>query len=109
MGYNLPSRGHRTSPAARPTAPSSSSDPRTVRRGRRLSSEEASAGFQLAAVVAEYAEILRDSYWAREGSLADVRAETGRLLRLISSDVDVEEFAALVSQAQRLEERVSNR
>ncbi|MCE2405870.1 MAG: DUF3520 domain-containing protein [Dehalococcoidia bacterium] len=71
--------------------------------------EEASAGFQLAAVVAEYAEILRDSYWARAGSLADVQAETGRLLRLMSSDADVEEFAALVSRAQRLEESASNR
>ena len=36
--------------------------------------EEASPRFQLSAVVAEYAELLRESYWAREGSLDTVAA-----------------------------------
>ena len=35
---------------------------------------EASPSFQFAAVVAEYAEILRESYWAQDGSLDDVVA-----------------------------------
>ena len=34
--------------------------------------EDASPEFQLAAAVAEFAEILRDSFWAREGSLEAV-------------------------------------
>ena len=67
--------------------------------------EEASPSFQLAAVVAEYAEILRDSYWAREGSLEAVVEEARRMLRLMPEDTDVAEFAALVAQAEEIESR----
>ena len=67
--------------------------------------EEASAGFQLSAVVAEYAEILRDSYWAREGSLEAVAAEAGRILRLMPEDTDVAELSALVAMAEGIEPR----
>ena len=41
--------------------------------------EQASPRFQMAAVVAEYAEILRESYWAQEGSLEDVVSEARRI------------------------------
>ena len=41
--------------------------------------EDALPRFQLAAVVAEYAEILRESYWARDGSLDLVVAEARRV------------------------------
>ena len=37
--------------------------------------EDASPEFQLAATVAEFAEILRESYWAQGGSLAAVQAK----------------------------------
>ncbi len=65
--------------------------------------ENAPARYQLSAVVAEYAEILRDSYWAREGSLEDVVAEAERLRRLLPDDSDVAEFAALTVQAERIQ------
>ncbi|MCH7737057.1 MAG: DUF3520 domain-containing protein [Chloroflexi bacterium] len=46
--------------------------------------EEASPRFQLDAAVAEYAEILRESYWALEGSMEDVSAVAGRVSRLFA-------------------------
>ena len=58
--------------------------------------------FQLAAVVAEFAEILRESYWAQDGSLAEVAAEASRVRRLLPQDAEVEEFAALSSQTERI-------
>ena len=65
--------------------------------------EDASPTFQLAAVVAEYAEVLRESYWAREGSLGAVAREASRLARLLPEDNDVVEFAALTAQAERIQ------
>jgi len=64
--------------------------------------EEASPRFQLDAAVAEYAEILRESYWALEGSMEDVRAVAGRVSRLLPDDPDVTEFLDLVTQAARI-------
>ena len=68
--------------------------------------EDASPRFQLAAVVAEYAEVLRGSYWAiwdREGTLGAVAREAARLAQLIPEDNDVVEFAALTAQAERIQ------
>ena len=65
--------------------------------------EDASPTFQLAAVVAEYAEVLRESYWAREGTLGAVAREASRLARLLPEDNDVVEFAALTAQAERIQ------
>ena len=65
--------------------------------------DDASPTFQLAAVVAEYAEVLRESYWAREGSLGAVAREAARLARLIPEDNDVVELAALTAQAERIQ------
>ena len=67
--------------------------------------EEAPPSFQLSAIVAEYAEILRESYWARGGSLEAVVEEARRMLRLMPEDTDVAEFAALVAQAEEIETR----
>ena len=76
---------------------------RTLQRGELVASfADATPRFQLAAVVAEYAEVLRESYWAQEGSLAEVAAEASRVRRLLPQDVDVEEFAALSKQAERI-------
>ena len=61
--------------------------------------------FQLAAVVAEYAEILRESYWAQDGNLAHVAAEADRIRWLLPHDADVVEFAALTREAERLARR----
>jgi len=66
--------------------------------------KEASIRFQLAAVVAEYAEILRDSYWARESSLADVAWEARRIAEYLPHDADVAEFVSLVERASDLYE-----
>ena len=70
---------------------------------------DASPTFQLSAVVAEYAEILRESYWAQEGSLSDVAAEAVRLMKLIPQDPDVTEFASLAVQAERIESSMASR
>lgn len=64
--------------------------------------EEASSSFQLAAVVAEYAEVLRQSYWAQDSSLSDVAAEAVRVLRLAPDDADVAEFAVLTAWAEEI-------
>ena len=66
--------------------------------------ENAPVRYQLAAVVAEYAEVLRDSYWAREGSLEDIVAEAARIQRMLSDDSDVAEFADLTAQAERIQD-----
>ena len=65
---------------------------------------EASIRFQLDAVVAEYAEILRDSYWAQDSSLEDVAWETRRIAEYLPHDPDVAEFASLVERAASLYE-----
>ncbi len=67
-----------------------------------FSFEEASNRFQLAAAVAEFAEVLRGSYWAREGSLDTVAGEARRLQQLMPGASDVAEFAGLTAQAARL-------
>ena len=67
--------------------------------------DEASPSFQLSAVVAEYAEILRESYWAREGSLESVATEAERVLRLMPEETDVAELNALIGQAAEIESR----
>ncbi len=64
--------------------------------------EEASSRFQLSAVVAEFAEILRGSYWAREGSLQAVADEARRVQQLLPGSTDVSEFASLAARAARL-------
>ncbi len=60
---------------------------------------ETSPHFQLTAVVAEYAEILRDSYWAQENTLTSIAADARRIAEYMPEDADVQEFAALVTQS----------
>ena len=79
----------------------------TLQRSDLLSRfDDASTSFQLAAVVAEFAEILRNSYWAQDGSLAQVLAEARRLQDLLASDSDVAEFADLVDRTLRVQDRL---
>ena len=66
--------------------------------------ESASPTFQLAAVVAEYAEVLRNSYWAQDGDLQRTAHEAARVQRLLPYDPDVAEFADLVARAARIEQ-----
>jgi Ca-activated chloride channel family protein len=62
----------------------------------------ASPHFQCSVVVAEYAEILRDSYWAEGSTLAGVLEEAERVSRLLPNDADVAEFVDLVRRANRI-------
>ncbi len=62
----------------------------------------ASLRFQLTATVAEYAEILRDSYWAKGSSLASVSEDANRIANALAQDEDVQEFARLVGTAVTL-------
>jgi Ca-activated chloride channel homolog len=58
--------------------------------------------FQLAAAVTEYAEILRQSYWARGSSLENVLGLAQRVKQALPDDADVAEFAQLVSRASQI-------
>ncbi len=62
--------------------------------------EEASPEFQLAATVAEFAEILRESFWAQEGSLEVVSQSLKGIAPQIPN-ASVDELMNLVSQANR--------
>jgi Ca-activated chloride channel family protein len=60
--------------------------------------------FQWAVIVAEYAEVLRESYWAEGSTLAGVLEEAQRISRLLPEDADVEECLSLLQQAVRIED-----
>ena len=57
------------------------------------------AHFQWSVVVAEYAEVLRNSYWAKNISLESIQAVAERVGNRLSEDQDVAEFVNLVRQA----------
>jgi Ca-activated chloride channel family protein len=69
--------------------------------------EEASPMFRLTAAVAEYAEILRESYWAQESDLNTVLAVAqfagGALAADEALEKEVAEFVWLVAKAKNLE------
>jgi Ca-activated chloride channel family protein len=60
--------------------------------------------FQRAVVVAEYAEILKESYWAEDGSLSAVYKEAERINEYLYRDDVMDEFVDLVRQARRIKE-----
>ncbi|MFZ5859097.1 MAG: vWA domain-containing protein [Chloroflexota bacterium] len=64
--------------------------------------EDASPYFQRAVVVAEYAEIMKESYWAEENTLSDVYREAERIAELLFRDEAMQEFVDLVRTAMRL-------
>ena len=57
---------------------------------------------QLAACVAEFAEILRDSYWARDGNLDDVLSLAEQCRKQMQSQTPVAELVELVKTARQL-------
>ena len=72
--------------------------------------EEASPEFQLVAAVAEFAEILRDSFWAKEGSLTTVQQTIDGVLPHLHSKTPqdkqrTEKLLNLVREARRLKEQ----
>lgn len=64
-----------------------------------MSFEATSSAFQLAVLSAEFAEILRDSYWAQERTLGDVVPWLERLKPIAHEDEEVWEFIRLVERA----------
>ncbi len=71
--------------------------------------EETVPTFQLSAVVAEFAEVLRGSYWAREGSLQAVAEEARRVQLLLPGLAEVTDFASLAIQAASFEAEAADR
>ena len=71
--------------------------------------QAASPRFRLSMAVAEFAEILRQSIHARDGSLADVQRFAEPLVAELPNDPDVPEFVALVKQAARLPDLLPRR
>jgi len=65
--------------------------------------EDADLYFQRTVVVAEYAEILKDSYWAEDGSLNAVYREASRIYEYMPREHDMEEFVDLLQKALRFD------
>jgi len=64
--------------------------------------EDSSSQFRLAATVAEFAEILRKSYWAKDATLDSVLEHAQQLSSEFKNDSDVIELADLISKAKQL-------
>jgi hypothetical protein len=58
--------------------------------------------FQRSVIVAEYAEILKKSYWAEESSLAHVYHEAVRVNEILPRDEEMGEFMELIRRASQL-------
>ena len=69
--------------------------------------EDALPRFQLDVAVAEYAEVLRGSYWAQDSSLEDVLTLSQRVGALLPNDHDVAEFVDLVTRAELIDAKDS--
>jgi Ca-activated chloride channel family protein len=66
------------------------------------SMNESSADYVLAATVMEFAEILRDSYWAKGASLEPVLESAQKLSEAFKTNTDVIELVDLISKAKGL-------
>ena len=64
--------------------------------------EETSENFRLAAAVAEFAEILRESYWAKGSKIGDVLALAREVAPEFDNAKDVTGFVDLVSKSNSL-------
>jgi Ca-activated chloride channel family protein len=69
--------------------------------------DSAPRGLKLASLVAEFAELLKGNYWAKEGDLADV-LRRARQFAESTGDERAAEFASLVDKAVGLKERRSD-
>ena len=65
--------------------------------------DSASPRYQMAVVVAQYAELLRLSPWAAGSSIGQVLQYAVRLSGLLPTDPDVSEFTTLVSRASQIQ------
>jgi Ca-activated chloride channel family protein len=64
--------------------------------------EQAPAPLRLATVVGEFAEILKKSYWAKNGDLENVFRRAQRVSADFSGDKDVAELVDLIGKAARI-------
>ena len=64
--------------------------------------EQSAPTFRLAAVAAELAEILRESYWAQDGSLENLAQTAADVSGLFPENADVAELVRLIEQASGL-------
>ncbi|MGH9317486.1 MAG: vWA domain-containing protein, partial [Thermoanaerobaculia bacterium] len=64
--------------------------------------DRAPRGLRLAALVAEFAEILKHSYWAKDSSLAELLVRARRVADEFPVDEKVAELVSLVEKAVRL-------
>lgn len=64
--------------------------------------DEASLMFRFSAVVAEYAEIMGQSFWAQNSDIDQLADEARELASLMPFEEDVQEFAGLIAQAASL-------
>jgi Ca-activated chloride channel family protein len=64
--------------------------------------EDANPYFQRAVIVAEYAEILKQSYWAEGSSLSHVYHEAVRIHEYLPHDERMNEFMGLIKEAYHL-------
>jgi len=67
---------------------------------------DSSSEFKLAATVAEFAEILRKSYWAKGATLERVLERAQQFSREFKDDTDVIELVDLISKAKQLMKKV---
>ncbi|HET9233735.1 MAG TPA: von Willebrand factor type A domain-containing protein, partial [Candidatus Eisenbacteria bacterium] len=64
--------------------------------------QNADPTFQMDAAMAEFAEILRHSYWAKEGSLESARSLADKARRAMDSPKDAVEVVGLMDRAEQL-------
>jgi Ca-activated chloride channel family protein len=76
------------------------SDFKTVQLNRNF--DDSSKQFRLAATVAEFAEILRNSYWAKDATLEPVLQQAQTLAGEFKENADVIELVDLISKAKQL-------
>ncbi len=67
--------------------------------------ERTAPRFRLDAAVAEFAEMMRGSYWARGSSLTDVLSVARSAARDLPADATVAEFVSLVEKARDVDRR----
>lgn len=70
--------------------------------------ESTSADFRLAAAAAEFAEVLRESYWARDVGLDGIRKVADAVYQQNKSD-DVLEFIGMIADAKKYKEALSQK
>ena len=69
--------------------------------------DDSNSDFRLAATVAEFAEILRKSYWAKGAKLGDTLERAERLASERAGDAETIELVDLISKAKKLMEKTS--